>query len=334
MAGRGDMDFMGAGPIETTARQIALYDRATRLAGLGAFECDLESERLSWTPGVYDLFDLPQGSLVARSAVVELYDEESRDRLERLRSAAVREGGRFTLEARIRTARDEDRWMRITAAVDRGPGRAATLYGMKQDITREREAWERLRRLAESDPLTGLANRGMFQERFFAGGGPGDGAIAALLLVDLDHFKPINDRLGHPAGDECLRVLAIRLGHCFADALLIARIGGDEFAVLLGGAADADRLTPRLERARNALSQPVLWEDMRIEVSASIGAAIAGTPGRLDPPRLFSEADYALYAAKAAGRGRVRLFGEEMRPISSFARLAPLSMPDRPVRYG
>ena len=290
-----------------------LHDQAARLARIGAWECDLATERLTWTDGVYDLFGLPIGSPLKRSTIVNLYDEESRSDMEALRSEAIRTGGGFTIDSRIRTVRGESRWMRLRAEAVQEDGRPVRLFGAKQDITGEREAWERLRRLAEHDALTGLANRGVFEARYreVVDGGLRQGGVAALVLIDLDGFKQVNDAFGHAAGDECLRQAAARLTRSFADAVLVSRIGGDEFAILLRAPLGRSRIVGMLERAAVALCRPVLWNGTPLDVGASVGAAIVGPLHAGQNARLFREADAALYAAKSAGQNTVRIFGDD-----------------------
>ncbi len=309
------------------APQERLYDQAARLARLGAWECELATERLTWTDEVYDLFGLPVGSPLKRAATVDLYVDESRSEMEFLRAEALRSGQGFVLDARIRTCRGEPRWMRLWAEVALEEGLPVRLFGAKQDITAEREAHDRLRQLAERDSLTGLANRGLFETRYRAviEDERHDGSVAALALVDLDHFKAINDRLGHSAGDECLREVALRLRRAFSDALLIARIGGDEFAILFRAPLGPARIAQMLQRASRALSRPIFWNGTRLDVSASIGATILGRPHLRKLSALFAEADEALYRSKDAGRNTVRIFGEETadilaRPVATARR--------------
>ena len=133
--------------------------------------------------------------------------------------------------------------------------------------------------------------------------------VAALVLIDIDRFKAINDRLGHLAGDECLRRTAERLCETFTEADLVARLGGDEFAVLLRAPLGQARIARMLDRAGACLARPVFWGGSAIPIGASIGAAIIDTPHRRPAGKLFEEADGALYAAKDAGRGLVRIHG-------------------------
>jgi two-component system sensor kinase FixL len=129
------------------ARYKKMYDRSSALARIGVWECDLATEALTWTDGVYDLFELPRGSPLERTKIVEHYDEESRREMERLRALAIRDGGSFSLDIHIRTARGNERWIRLTADVEREDGRAVRIFGTKQDITAEKTAHEKVRSL-------------------------------------------------------------------------------------------------------------------------------------------------------------------------------------------
>ena len=301
-----------------------LYDQAALLARLGAWECNLRTTQLCWTDGVYDLFGLPRGSTLHRPSTVDLYHNESRAEMERLRGRLIASGQSFVMDARIRSAAGAERWMRLSASVTHEHGRPVRIHGAKQDITSEKDMWQGLRRLAYSDPLTGLANRRAFEMQLSdLRRSLGDGcALGLLAIVDLDNLKPINDRFGHAAGDECLRQLAMRLETSLSDAAIVARIGGDEFALLLCSAGGRPYLLHRLEEAQKALARPVTWCKNTIEISASIGATLL-QPGLLhDPERRFAEADAALYIAKTAGRNCLRLYGDPVRDAKAAIQAA------------
>jgi two-component system, LuxR family, sensor kinase FixL len=124
-----------------------MYDLSSALAKIGVWEFDLETETLTWTDGVYDLFELPRGAPVERPKIVDFYEEESRRQMERLRADAIRDGGSFTLDIRIRTAKGNQRWLRLTADVEQEAGRSIRIFGTKQDITEEKRAQEKVRSL-------------------------------------------------------------------------------------------------------------------------------------------------------------------------------------------
>ena len=286
-----------------------LYSRALSLAGTGVWECDLRDNALTWSPAVFDLFGIPHGSRLDRRDVVAMYEDESREEMERLRMDAIMHQRGFSLDARIVRADGRKGWMRLTAGVVSSAGKTSRLYGVKQDITAERERWDALRRMAERDALTGLANRALFQSRFLDAprDAPTITPLGALVLFDIDGFKQVNDLYGHAAGDVCLMTVAERLQSGFPDALLITRIGGDEFAVLI----DVDRSPGALERAVERqlamLAMPIFWQGRLLDIGASAGIAIADNPLHYDAEALFVAADTALYAAKGAGRNTSRI---------------------------
>ena len=285
-----------------------LLDRAMASAKVGAWSCDLSDNGLSWTKGVYDIFGLTHETAVDRRQALDFYTEESRDELERLRAETIDQGGVFTLDAQVKRPDGELRWMRIHAEMVRPADSAPILHGLKQDVTEEKLRSEALRRLAENDALTGLANRAIYESRFLNAGRTGSAvtSIGALVLFDLNDFKRINDRWGHLAGDGCLKVFAERLSSFFPDALLTARIGGDEFAVILGNDESADAIEARVNRALIRLRAPILWREHIFTVSASSGIAFPTDPHSYDAEELFVRADSALYATKRSRR-RVRI---------------------------
>ncbi len=303
-----------ASPLSDEAR-VRLYDQALNVARIGAWECELATERLSWTQGVYDIFGYPAGNPLRRANIVDLYVDESRRNMELARAEVIRSGRPVTLDTEIRTWRGERRWMRLSINTVREGGRPVRIFGAKQDVTSDRQAMESLRQQAETDPLTGLANRALFQARYreIVGDSLNHGFASALVLIDLDGFKQLNDTLGHLAGDACLCEVAQRLRQAFHHAGLVARLGGDEFAIILRAPANPARIAHVLQQTVVMLSRPLFWNGLRIEVSASIGAALIGRPHRRRIADLLAEADIALYDAKAAGRNQVHLIGDEGR---------------------
>lgn len=160
---RGEGPFLHAREEEPEAQAASvahykkMYDRSSALARIGVWECDLATEQLTWTDGVYDLFELPPGSPLERTRILEYYDPESRRELERLRAQAIAEGGSFSLDTLIRTAKGNERWLRLTADVEQEQGRSVRIFGTKQDITAERRAQEEVRALQAE--LVHLARR-------------------------------------------------------------------------------------------------------------------------------------------------------------------------------
>ncbi|OBX19381.1 diguanylate cyclase [Erythrobacter sp. QSSC1-22B] len=302
LAAHRDFEIGLAHPDNDGPQATELYDLAESLVPMGAWSCDLASERLTWTNGVFDIFGLSADRAPERRETVELFDEESRELLERKRSKAIETCSGFTLDAGIIRPDGARRWLRITAATRGANGRADTLYGMKQDITEDRARWEALRAQAECDPLTGVANRVRFQ-RFLertedeAPGTP----MGTLILFDMDNFKRLNDQWGHAAGDACLVAFGARLRQAFPQARLVSRIGGDEFAVLLQQSRTPSEMEDAVRSLMGNLLRPVPWQGDFLPLNVSVGLAVTTAEDEFDPQQLYIAADEALYNAKATG---------------------------------
>lgn len=187
-----------------------------------------------------------------------------------------------------------------------------------EDVTESRKAEARIRHIANHDVLTGLPNRRQFSERLAealaapAAGGRKEHHAAAVLLIDLDHFKKVNDTLGHQAGDALLRLAAERIRGCLRTHDLLARLGGDEFAVLLRGPlAEPAALEAVARRIGAVLADPFVLERYRASIGSSIGIALASQPD-LDAETVMKHADVALYRAKSGGRGTHCVFEAAM----------------------
>lgn len=239
--------------------------------------------------------------------------------MELARAEVIRSGRPVSLDTEIRTWRGEKRWMRLSINATREGGSPVRIFGSKQDVTSDRQAIESLRQQAETDPLTGLANRAIFQARYreVVNDSLNHGFASALVLIDLDGFKELNDTFGHLAGDACLCEVAQRLRRAFHNAGLVGRLGGDEFAIILRAPTNPARIARVLQQTVTMLSRPLFWNGLRLEVSASIGAALVGRPHRRRIVELFAEADIALYDAKAAGRNRVHLIGDKKHNLAA-----------------
>jgi diguanylate cyclase (GGDEF)-like protein/PAS domain S-box-containing protein len=235
----------------------------------------------------------------------EEFPEEAEGPFARHYRRALAEGRPVVFEARLAAS---GTWLEVHAFPMAGGG----LSVFFRDVTERRRAEEQLAHLASHDALTGLPNRVRFRERLEAALArcAAGGRAVALLCVDLDHFKAVNDTLGHAAGDALLCQVAARLRGCVREGDLVARLGGDEFAVLqeeVRRPADAAALARRIVRT---LSMPYDLEGRPALVGASVGIALAlaaPAAGR-QAEDLLREADVALYRAKAEGRGRCRLF--------------------------
>lgn len=198
-------------------------------------------------------------------------------------------------------------------ALRNAEGQAEYLLGVSEDIAERKRAEAQIARLAHYDPLTELPNRVLFQrhlsEALARRARKGD--QLAVHFIDLDRFKTVNDTLGHPLGDELLRVAAERLRGCVREGDTVARLGGDEFAVVQAGLSDMTGATRLAERIVEAMSAPFDLQGHQVVIGASVGVAAAPSDGE-DADELLKKADMALYRAKADGRGAFHFFERAM----------------------
>jgi diguanylate cyclase (GGDEF)-like protein len=181
-----------------------------------------------------------------------------------------------------------------------------------EDITERRHAEARITHLAHYDALTDLPNRALFHEqlkRELARIAPGE--QLAVMYIDIDEFKSVNDTLGHLIGDELLKSVAVSLGRCIRDTDFVARLGGDEFAIVQTGVGTADDVTGLVTRVLDTIREPYECLGHQVTTDASIGIALAPQHGA-DLDQILKNADLAMYAAKSAGRRTYRFFEPEM----------------------
>jgi diguanylate cyclase (GGDEF)-like protein len=181
-----------------------------------------------------------------------------------------------------------------------------------QDVTEQRSTEMRIRHLARHDSLTDLPNRLMFRETMEAAKARIDrGQMLAVLAIDLDHFKAVNDTLGHGAGDAVLTMVADRLRACCRETDMVARLGGDEFAVLSAQVDRPNDAAVLAARIVKQIGEPFVLDTHNVMIGASVGIALAPGDGS-DADTLLNNADLALYRAKKEGRGAFHFFEQSM----------------------
>jgi diguanylate cyclase (GGDEF)-like protein/PAS domain S-box-containing protein len=207
-------------------------------------------------------------------------------------------------------------WAGVSAIRD-GGREVQSLIIIMSDISDRKAIEERIHKLAYFDPLTGLPNRSQLHEQLsvMIAQAQHKGQSVALLFIDLDRFKPINDSMGHPAGDQVLKEVAERLSHCVKKHDLVCRMGGDEFTVAIGsqtsGESAGDTAVKVGERILHALHQPFKLGQREVFISASIGISIFPHDGDT-VIELLKNSDMAMYHAKELGRDNVQFFDQKM----------------------
>lgn len=306
---------------ELRVKQQLLED-ACRLANMGAWERDLTTGSYLWSETLFTLHGIEPGGEISDRTIRQFYSDAEWARLSETVSQAYKDHSPYEIELEFFTAQGERRHARVSSAVEFGSdGVPIRRFGLKQDITARKEAREALRRLAETDTLTGVANRTTLLARMEEH--RANGAPVCVMMFDLDGFKDVNDTSGHDAGDACLREVARRVSAIPMEAC-IARVGGDEFAVLVP-ASDELHMNALAAWVLSELSKPFIWEEQGFQLSVSIGIAHSLGRASVNPDILLTEADLALYAAKGKGKNRHEFFSEALRneaanKVSTLAR--------------
>jgi diguanylate cyclase (GGDEF)-like protein/PAS domain S-box-containing protein len=222
-------------------------------------------------------------------------------------------------DAVVRAPTGDDVWWSLSGSPNfDGYGRFLGFRGLGSNLSEQRRSEAEASKLARYDSLTNLPNRAMMRTML-------DQALAnadarrrgcALMIIDLDRFKQVNDTLGHPVGDKLLKKVAARLTEVLGEDGQVGRLGGDEFEAILPGIEEESRLSELAGRLIEQVSRPYKIEGHEIRIGTSVGIAVA-VPGKTIAEGLIKDADVALYAAKADGRGTFRFFAQEMHALAT-----------------
>ena len=302
----------------------AQLSEAQRLARIGSWEWDLDTGEVVWSEELRRLTGLPdvEGE-EAFACYLALVAEEDRPQAARLFSLEAAQDPPVVVRHRLLRRDGSRRWVQghMTAAGWDEHGEPVRVIGTMQDVTEQKHAEDLLAHQALHDSLTGLVNREVLLdrlERVLAEPQP-DGSLVAVVFLDLDRFKWVNDSRSHAAGDRLLVAVARALASALRPTDTLARFGGDEFVVLcerVQGEQDVLQIARRLARA---VEQPVLRDGLPdpdldgVQVTASLGVATALHGVASDAEALVRDADIAMYRAKELGRARFEVFDEGMR---------------------
>ncbi len=303
---------------ESEERFRALVQNASDLIAVLETDGTLRYE----SPSHERVLGYPPGARIGES-VLDLVHPDDRPQMEdALRHLAAHPEGPVTLEYRSAHADGTWRVIESTGANLLAHPAVGGIVFNSRDVTDRRRAEEQLLHDAFHDELTGLPNRALFMDRLrraMERGRRDPRSTTAVLFLDVDRFKIVNDSLGHPAGDELLVRLADALSSAVRPKDLIARVGGDEFTILLEGDHDAADAVRVAERVHERLTAPIDLSGHEVFITASIGIAIA-TADHREPAELLRDADTAMYRAKASGRACHVVFNRRMHR-SVMARL-------------
>ncbi len=303
--------------LQERVRQAATFQRAlfTSLSE-GVLVLDEEGVITDCNRALLQALGMTRGELIGMYASVLCAQRSSWEAWEREQLPALTAGGTpVELELRLRRSDGAGFTARVGASRVALPGTAGSVVWTVRDVTDELLRVEQLQHMATHDALTGLPNRLLFQDRLGRARETGwrYGTSFAVLMLDLDGFKPINDTLGHEVGDRLLEALGARLGRCLRAADTVSRLGGDEFAVLLPNSITAEQAQRVGHKLLSAIEEPFHLEGRQLRVSASIGVAMFPEHDD-DGQDLLDRADQAMYVAKRAGGHRVCLAGDQADP--------------------
>ena len=302
---------------EALRESEARYILAAQGANDGLWDWDLERNEIYLSPRWKEMLGYSEPEL--SSSPHEWFERVHPHDLPKLQEAVGTHpggsGSHFECEHRMRHRDGSYRWMLSRGiALCAGDGRATRIAGSLTDITERKKAEDQLLHDAFHDALTGLANRSLFLDRLglaLARAKRRQESQFAVLFLDLDRFKLINDSLGHLSGDRALIAVARRLEACVRPGDTVARLGGDEFAVLLDEVHSREDLEGLTERIEERLAESFQVDGHEMYVTASIGMAL-GSAGYERPEEILRDADAAMYRAKALGRNRHEIFNEAL----------------------
>ncbi len=298
---------------------------ALRASGNGVWDLNVATGEVHYSPRWKQMMGLSDQEAPAQLAtwLDRLHPEDAVRVRAELKSFSDGLSSTFDVEYRLRHQDGTYLWMQNRAlAAHRERRRATRIVGVQNDVTRHKTEEEQLLRDAFHDGVTGLANRALFIDRLgrcFRRSRRQKDHLFAVLLVDMDRFQIINNSLGHDAGDRLLVSVARRLEDCIRAGDSIARVGDDEFAIILDDLTAPEDATRAADRVQAAMGRPVLIGGQEVTTSSSIGIALSKATYER-PEDLLRDADTAMHRAKAHGRSRFEIFDIAMHD-QAMARL-------------
>jgi diguanylate cyclase (GGDEF)-like protein/PAS domain S-box-containing protein len=308
--------------VEAALRQSEeRYALAARGANEGLWDWDLATDTIHYSPRWKEMLGFAENEIddSPEEWLERVHSEDAEEVREKIVQHRSGETPFFESEYRMCHRDGTFRWMRSRGlAVRDENGVAYRMAGSQSDVTKRKDAEQRLIHNTMHDALTGLPNRVLFRDRLTRAierAKRHDDYLIAVLFLDFDHFKVINDSLGHLMGDLMLKTVAQRLQDCLRGNDTVARLGGDEFTILLDDITDAGDAVDAARRIQKAMKEPFNLGGNKIHTDVSIGIALSRMgPGQIysDPEEILRDADTAMYRAKNMGRGRYEIFDKEM----------------------
>lgn len=286
----------------------SFYRNAARQAKIAFWRwCYVKEELTHWSESYEEIDALSPLKQPTDEEMLKVVHEDDRERVRQVYADAYGDETDYDVEYRIVEKDGSIRWLHELAEIEHGEdGKPVSFFGILQDITERKELEWKLQALASTDALTGLLNRREFDEQLARAlvRISRTGTALALLVIDMDGFKRVNDEFGHDAGDTVLKMAAERIEGELRKSDIAGRMGGDEFIVFLEGKETRESAALVAGKLVDALNAPYQLPDGGvITLSASMGVALAPDDGE-DLGAMFSKADAAMYKAKKSGKNR------------------------------
>jgi diguanylate cyclase (GGDEF)-like protein/PAS domain S-box-containing protein len=301
--------------IKALAESEASYHELAEASCSYRWQLDLEGRYTGVDPLVSDVLGYQAEDLIGKKHFYDLAPDEDREELKREGLRQINSGSRFrSYQNRVVTRDGRILWVSTTILpLFDSEGRLVGVRGSDTDITERKQAELQLQHLAHHDLLTSLPNRVLLADRLQQAMAQADrrGERLGVACVDLDAFKPINDRFGHEVGDRLLVKIAERMRRAVRQGDTVARLGGDEFALVLVGLSDVEASRLLLDRVLDAVAEPMEHNGHVLEISASLGISFYPQGDPIDADQLLRQADQAMYQAKLAGKNRHYHFDAE-----------------------
>ncbi len=292
-----------------------MFSAVQSLASIGGWEYNVVDDQFYWTDEIYHIYETtPEEYVPTRDGVISLCTtEEATQKTHAALTAAIQTGEDFSIEIEQITLKGNKLWVQAYAKTVMVDGKVVKLIGATQDITARKAAELEIYRHGNFDQLTELPNRRMF--RYCLGKeiikSAREGKMLALLFIDLDHFKEINDTFGHSQGDAVIKKAAQRITSCVRESDTVARLGGDEYTIIIAGLEEyttAERIASGIMKR---LAEPFQIGEEVAYLSASVGITLYPEDG-INMDDLLMNADQAMYVAKKSGRNRYQYYTSSM----------------------
>jgi diguanylate cyclase (GGDEF)-like protein/PAS domain S-box-containing protein len=294
-----------------------LLEEMSMAAHIGGWEINIKNELGIWTKEAAKIYDMSPEEKITLSIALSVYEGEWLEKIQTALDEAIHQRKSCDLEAQMTTSKGNQKWVRIIASPVIEEGEVNHIQGSIQDITTQKIAEEKAQWLSQYDALTGLPNRKLLNDRvqYAISIAHRSKEPIALLFLDLDHFKNINDSLGHSIGDNLLIEVSNRMKLIVREEDTLSRQGGDEFIIVLPN-TDADGAAHVAQKIIDVVSQPYSIKDHELSVTPSIGISLYPIDGN-NAEALYQSADSAMYHAKHDGRNCYRFVIPEIQARSA-----------------